>query len=89
MRNRRSAKIFLDHCIEQRRTLPEISQLDTNNFKELDEMIDLVHNYLEFGKIHTMDSYVEPITNSVALWLLELNTTYDNLLEELEIDSRN
>jgi hypothetical protein len=88
MKNRRSVKVLLDHCEEQREILPRISKLDTDNYAELDEQIMLLDYFLNTGKVPNMDDYREDTTDKFALWLLELNTEYDDLVEGLLEDGR-
>lgn len=88
MRNRKEVKALLEHLEEEREVLPQISKLGSNNWDEIDEQILLLDYYLNQGKVPNMDDYLEDITNSVALWLLEYNTTYDDLVEELLKDGR-
>lgn len=83
MRNRKEIKALLDHCVDQRKIVPKISGIGTFNWDELDEQVDLLYKVLNTGKVPKLDQYNEPITDSIALWVLELNTTYDLLLEEL------
>jgi hypothetical protein len=90
VRNRKEIKVLLDHCTHQRAVTPEISQLMSRNWDELDEQIKLLTYYLDNGRISNLDEYLEDITNSFALWILGYNTRYDDLVKELiENDTRN
>jgi hypothetical protein len=82
MRNRKDIKTVLEHCIEQRRVLPEISKLDNNNWEELDEQILMLKHCLDNGVVPYLDDFLEDETNKGVLWVLELNSFYDCVINE-------
>ena len=83
MQNRGNAKVMLKYCVEERKYIQNISQDGEDNWSKLDEQIHLLTSYLKWGAIPNMDRYREQSTSVFALWLLQKNTEFDDLVKEL------